>query len=180
MLRSKFCACQDACPGVTVPGMASCGSLCLDARVGHGREFAPGARTGAPGRAFLAGAGGFEPPPSALTVQRPADWTTPQRLLHFDARQAFVVCEPGWFASMHSRPFGRDIPFRNQSRGCSQHTGSPEEAGISKMPDRSRQVRTSRTTSLAPNGSFPRAHNRHTIRRDPARSSSVLLPRSRR
>jgi hypothetical protein len=28
----------------------------------------------------MAGAGGFEPPPSALTVQRPANWTTPQRL----------------------------------------------------------------------------------------------------
>src|ERR1700730_4455012 len=27
---------------------------------------------------LLAGAGGFEPPPSALTVQRPTNWTTPQ------------------------------------------------------------------------------------------------------
>src|SRR5216684_2048776 len=26
----------------------------------------------------MAGAGGFEPPPSALTVQRPTNWTTPQ------------------------------------------------------------------------------------------------------
>ena len=27
----------------------------------------------------VAGAGGFEPPPSALTVQRPTGWTTPQK-----------------------------------------------------------------------------------------------------
>src|SRR5580704_8985613 len=29
----------------------------------------------------MAGAGGFEPPPSALTVQRPTNWTTPQQKL---------------------------------------------------------------------------------------------------
>ena len=33
----------------------------------------------------LAGAGGFEPPPSSLTVRCPTDWTTPQRAAIPDA-----------------------------------------------------------------------------------------------
>jgi hypothetical protein len=34
---------------------------------------------------LVAGAVGFEPTPSALTVQRPTNWTTPQFRLNYDA-----------------------------------------------------------------------------------------------
>src|SRR5260370_8615559 len=41
----------------------------------------------------LAGAEGFEPSPSSLTVRRPTSWTTPQRR----------AADPGWRARQESR-----------------------------------------------------------------------------
>src|SRR3989442_14034817 len=42
----------------------------------------------------LAGAGGFEPPPSSLTVRCPTGWTTPQRRLSTPTASGFP--ESGW------------------------------------------------------------------------------------
>ena len=40
----------------------------------------------------MAGAGGFEPPPSSLTVRCPTDWTTPQRVaIPHDCREALEL-----------------------------------------------------------------------------------------
>src|SRR5260370_6646514 len=42
----------------------------------------------------LAGAGGFEPPPSSLTVRCPTGWTTPQRRLSTPTASGFP--KSGW------------------------------------------------------------------------------------
>src|SRR5580700_8624341 len=82
----------------------------------------------------MAGAGGFEPPPSALTVQRPTNWTTPHQHLT-------PACMEGPYCTTADSIL---IPLRLEESTSRQFTANPSnllfyrcERAVGKVSGRS-------------------------------------------